>query len=41
MTARETGDALVSRVRRLRQLTLARACTPFTKSKEKKRLLTV
>ena len=41
MTARETGDALVSRVSRLRQLTLARARTPFTKSNEKKRLLAV
>ena len=36
MTKRETGEALVSRVSQLCQSTLARACTPLTKSKEKK-----
>ena len=33
--------ALFSRVSRLRRSTLARACTPLTKSEEKKRLLAV
>ena len=33
--------ALVSCVSRLRRLTLARACTPLTKSEEKERLLAV
>ena len=32
-------NALVSRVSRLRRSTLARACTPLTKSEEKERLL--
>ena len=34
-------DALVSRVSRLRRSTLARACTPLTKSEEKERLLAI
>ena len=46
---RETGEALfssqaaalVSRVSRLRRSTLARACTPLTKSEEKEILLAV
>ena len=40
---REKGEAaaLVSRVSRLRRSTLARACTPLTKSEEKERLLAV
>ena len=39
---RETGEAVVvSRVWRLRCSTLARACTPLTKSEEKERLLAV
>ena len=36
-----TMRALVSRVSRLRRSTLARACTPLTKSEEKERLLAV
>ena len=35
------GRGLVSRVSRLRRSTLARACTPLTKSEEKERLLAV
>ena len=40
---RERHDkrALVSRVSRLRRSTLARTCTPHTKSAEKERLLAV
>ena len=38
---RERHDALVSRLSRLRRSTLARACTPLTKSEEKERLLAV
>ena len=38
---RERHTALASRVSRLRRSTLARACTPLTKSEEKERLLAV